>query len=323
LRKIKLTIPKGSLEEDTSTIFQEAFYKITGQERTYRPVISDSEIELKVLRPQEIPIYVARGVFDVGITGYDWIIETNADVVELLDLEYGKVKIVSALPRRIETEVDKFLEQIWTSGKVVRIATEYPNIASKYIASLPSYSKLFGRIKPTVVTPWWTKRGNRYATIYLSFGATEAKPPDDADLIVEVTETGITLEQNNLRIGDTILESSARLIANKSSIQDTWKREKILDLVAMLKGVVEARKRVHIFLNVKDENLHVLLEKLPALKAPTINKLAKEGWVAINTVVTKEELRSLIPIFRKLAQGLVVHEAKQVLPLDEVGDEIG
>jgi ATP phosphoribosyltransferase len=320
--RLKLTLPKGSLEESTIAIFRSAFYELIGHERTYRPIINDEEIEVKILRPQEIPIYVSRGVFDVGITGLDWIVETNANVKQLLDLEYGRVKIVSGIPKSVDRSPDLYLDEFWKDGGVVRISTEYPNIASKYIMSLNSYKRRFDAVPPTVVTPWWVKEGNDKAVIYLSFGATEAKPPEEAELIVEVTETGITLEQNNLKVGDNILKSSARLIANKASLSIAWKREKILNLMAMLKGVVESRKRVHIFLNVRKENLDRLLNELPALKAPTVSSLSKTGWVAINTVIMKKDLAQLMPKLRRLAQGLVVHDARQILSLEEVEDGV-
>ncbi len=320
MKKLKLTLPKGSLEKGTLDIFQGAFYSIAGQERTYRPVISDPAIEVKILRPQEIPMYVAEGVFDVGITGTDWILETGAKVEKLLDLEYGRVRIVSAIPKSANvTSASKYLDGIWKRRGTVRISTEYLNLGSNYLKSLPAYRRRFGGEDPMLVTPWWSKGKNSRALIYLSFGATEAKPPEDADLIVEVTETGTSLEQNNLKPMDTILESSASLISNSRALRDAWKREKVLNLLALLKGVVEARKRVHIFLNTREENLQKLMKELPALKRPTVSPLSEKGWYALNTVVRKDDLQRLIPTLRRLAQGLVVHEPLQVLPLDELG----
>lgn len=319
MNRLKLTLPKGSLEKATYELFGEAFYKISGQERTYRPLINDPEIEVKILRPQEIPIYVASGVHDAGITGVDWIRETGTEVERLLDLEYGRVRIVSAIQKNAKPRtIDSFFDGRWRDGLQVRISTEYLNLASRYLQSLPSYRRRFGSIEPMLITPWWTKGRNARAVVYLSFGATEAKPPEDADAIVDVTETGSSLAQNNLAVADTLMESTAYLITNKSALADPWKREKLYDLMAMLKGVVEARKRVHIFVNVKEEDLDTLLKALPALKRPTVSPLSKKGWYAINTVVAKSELIGLIPTLRKLAQGLVVHEPSQVLPLDEI-----
>jgi len=324
MSKLKLAIPKGSLEKATYEIFHDAFYRISGQERTYRPKINDPDIEVKILRPQEIPVYIAGGVHDVGVTGADWILETGAKVENLLDLEYGRVRVVSAIQKNVKADsLSSFFEERWKNGTTVRISTEYLNIASKYLMALPEYTKRFGRLEPKAVTPWWTKGKNSKAVIYLSFGATEAKPPEDADAIVEVTETGSSLEQNNLKVMDEIMVSSARLITNSQALGDPWKREKIIDLMAGLKGVVEARKKVHIFLNVREKDLQRLLKSLPALKKPTISPLSEKGWFAVNTVVSKSEMLGLLPTLRRVAQGLVVHAPEQVLPLDEINKGSG
>jgi ATP phosphoribosyltransferase len=256
---------------------------------------------------------------DIGITGSDWIKETGAEVEKLQDLEYGRVRIVAAIPKSMPYgSVNSLLEGLWGQGRPVRISTEYLNVAAQYIKSLPEYQRRFGSQEPVIVTPWWRKGENHNATIYLSFGATEAKPPEDADLIIEVTETGTSLEQNELKQIDTILVSTAQLVANKQALADPWKREKIYDVLTLLKGVVDAQKRLHIFVNVKEENLQELLDELPALRTPTVNPLSKKGWYAINTVVEKSQLPQLLPTLRRLAQGLVVHEPQQVLALDEI-----
>jgi ATP phosphoribosyltransferase len=320
-KRLKLTLPKGSLEKATFEIFQRAYYGISGHDRTYRPSFSDPEIELKILRPQEIPIYVSEGMQDVGITGSDWIKETGAQVEQLQDLEYARVLIVAAIPKSMPyASVNSLFEGLWSQSRSVRISTEYLNIASQYVKSIPAYQERFGSQEPLIVTPWWRKGENHQATIYLSFGATEAKPPEDADLIIEVTETGTSLEQNDLKPIDTILESTAQLIANKQALADPWKSEKIYDLLTLLKGVVEARKRLHVFANVKEENLQELLDKLPALRKPTVSSLSKKGWYAINTVVEKDQLLQILPTLRRLAQGLVVHEPQQVLSLEDLNN---
>ena len=319
LKNLKLALPKGSLEKATYDIFQRAFYRISGQDHTYRPLINDTEIELKILRPQEIPVYVAEGMQDAGITGIDWIMETGAYVEQLLNLEYGHVRLVAAIPKNLTySSMNSLLEEFWSQGRPVRISTEYLNLAAQYLKSTPAYKKRFGSQQPLIVTPWWRKGENATATIYLSFGATEAKPPEDADLIIDLMNTGATLEQNNLKPVDTIIESTAYLIANKQALSDSWKREKIYDVLALLKGVVEAQKRLHIFVNVKGENLQKLLDELPALREPTVSPLSEKGWYAINTVVEKAELLKLLPTLRRLAQGLVVHEPRQVLSLGEI-----
>ena len=317
--KIKFAIPKGSLEKATAEFFSKSGFKIGGTERTYRPSINDPQIELKVLRPQEIPVFVSEGLQDIGITGEDWVKENRADVEVLLNLEYGKIRLVIAVPKTCEdVTMGEFMESIWSQGKNFRISTEYLNIASEYLKSTSQYKKRFGAADPTLVTPWWKKGDNPKAKIFLSFGATEAKPPENSDAIMDVTETGTTIEANGLKIIDTVLRSSAVLIANKKAMEDPEKREKIHDILALLKGVVDGSKRIHIFVNVKKANLQKLLTELPALKNPTISPLADENWVSVNTVIEKDCLIELLPKIRKLAQGLVVYEPRQVLALDEI-----
>ncbi len=318
--KIKFAIPKGSLERATAEFFSKSGFKIGGTDRTYRPSINDPQIEMKVLRPQEIPVFVSEGLQDLGITGEDWVKENKADVEILQNLEYGRIKLVIAVPKSVpeKTTVGEFMESIWSQGRNFRISTEYLNIASEYLKNTLQYKMRFGNIDPMIVTPWWKKGDNARAKIFLSFGATEAKPPEDSDCIMDVTETGTTIEANNLRIIETVLRSSAVLIANKKSLEDLEKREKIYDIVALLKGVVDGSKRIHIFVNVKKENLQRLLTELPALKNPTVSPLADEAWVGVNTVIEKDCLIGLLPKIRKLAQGLVVYEPRQVLALDEI-----
>jgi ATP phosphoribosyltransferase len=268
---IKLALPKGSLEKATFAFFERAGYKIRGQDRTYRPKINDSEIEIKILRPQEISQFVAEGDQDLGITGSDWIKETGADIVNLLDLEYGAVNLVMAIPKPVAVRsFPEICKAYWNSSRKLRISTEYLNIASNYLTSLPFYSEFFGKKTPKQITPWWTKGDNDLASVYLSFGATEAKPPEDADAIMDVVETGTTLEQNGLVPIETLLHSTAHLVGSREALEDPQKREKILDIMSMLRGAVEGSKKLHIFVNVHKDNLEKLLKTLPALKNPTI-----------------------------------------------------
>jgi len=320
MNKVKFAIPGGSLAKDTFEILERAGYKILGQERTYRPTINDPKIELKILRPQEIPFFVSEGLQDVGITGQDWISETCADVEILQNLEYGKIKIIIAISKRFDkiNSLSSLMETLWSKGKDVRISTEYLNITTEYVKNNSSYRKRFGKSEPLVVTPWWRRGENPRVSVFLSFGATEAKPPEDADAIVDVTETGATLEQNNLKAIETILESTAVLIANKKSLANPQKKEKIHDILTLLKGVVDGAKKLHIFVNVKKENLPKLLKELPALKKPTIAPLSDKGWYSVNTVIEKDRFLKLLPTIRRLAQGLVVYEPRQVLALDEI-----
>ena len=317
--KVKFAIPAGSLAKSTFEILQRSGYKISGQDRTYRPTINDPQIELKILRPQEIPVFVAEGLQDVGITGEDWIMETGADVEVLQNLEYGKIRLVIAIPKSSSANsISKLMEDVWSKGKNFRVSTEYLNIAADYIRSNKAYQKHFGKSEPLIVTPWWRKGENPRAKIFLSFGATEAKPPENSDCIMDVTETGSTLDANNLKIIENVMQSSAVLIANKAGLIDAQKKEKIYDILTLLKGVVDGSKRIHIFVNVKKANLPKLLNELPALKNPTIAPLADQDWCSVNTIIKKDCLISLLPKIRKLAQGIVVYEPRQVLALDEI-----
>ena len=317
--KIKFAIPAGSLAKATFDILNRSGYKVSGQERTYRPAINDPKIELKILRPQEIPIFVAEGLQDVGITGQDWIKETGADVEVLQNLEYGKIRLVIAIPKNLSANtISELMEAVWSKGKNFRVSTEYLNIAAEYIKSCPAYKKRFGKSEPLIVTPWWRKGENSRAKIFLSFGATEAKPPENSDCIMDVTETGSTLNANNLKIIEDVMRSSAVLIANKDALKDEQKKEKIYDILTLLKGVVDGSKRIHIFVNVKKANLQKLLAELPALRNPTVAPLADENWCSVNTIVERDCLITLLPKIRKLAQGIVVYEPRQVLALDEI-----
>jgi ATP phosphoribosyltransferase len=317
--KVKFAIPAGSLAKATFEILNRSGYKVSGQERTYRPKINDPKIELKILRPQEIPVFVGEGLQDVGITGQDWIKETGADVEVLQNLEYGKIRLVIAIPKSLSTNsISELMEDVWSKDKNFRISTEYLNIASEYIKSRPAYKKRFGKSEPLIVTPWWRKGENPRAKVFLSFGATEAKPPENSDCIMDVTETGSTLDANNLKIIEDVMRSSAVLIANKDAMADQQKKEKIFDILTLLKGVVDGSKRIHIFVNVKKANLQKLLSELPALRNPTVAPLADENWCSVNTIVEKDCLITLLPKIRKLAQGIVVYEPRQVLALDEI-----
>ena len=323
MAKVKLVIPKGSLEKGTYAMLERAGYIVYEQERTYRPGINDPKIELKILRPQEIPTQVAEGLHDIGVTGDDWSKETGADVKILLNMEYGRVKMVLAVPNSW-TKVDSLsdiLETFLKKDKNVRISTEYLNTTARYVKSNETYRRVFGDADPLIVTPWWRKGSNPKVSIFLSFGATEAKPPENADAIVDIIETGTTLEQNELKPIETICASEAILIANKESLKNPEKKEKIYDVLTLLKGVVDGKKRLHIFVNVEEKNLNPLIRSLPALKGPTISPLSSKGWYSVNTVIERKDFLELLPTIRKFAQGLVVYEPRQVLSLDEINGE--
>ncbi|MEM3136742.1 MAG: ATP phosphoribosyltransferase [Candidatus Nitrosotenuis sp.] len=319
MTKVKFAIPKGSLEEAVFGLLEKAWTKVQRKSRTYRVTLDDPDIAVKMLRPQEIPTFVSDGIYDVGITGRDWIAETKSDVEALLDLEIGKIKLVVAIPDNYKYKsLDEMIMGYSKQKKILRISSEYLTTASKYIKQLKSYKKLYGTKDPQIVTPWLRIGANKNVQIHLSFGATEAKPPDAVDAIMDVTETGTTLGQNQLKIVDIVMESSAHLIANKNSLRDKSKREKIFDILTVIRGAVQGRKYLHIYLNVEEKNMQKLLSSLPSLKRPTISPLSVKGWYGVNTVVPKSEFHKMIPKLRKIAQGLVVHEPRQILELEEI-----
>jgi ATP phosphoribosyltransferase len=274
---------------------------------------------VKMLRPQEIPTLVSEGLYDVGITGNDWVGETKSDVESILDLEYGKIRLVIAFPDKYSYKnLDAMIADYGKKKKTLRISSEYLTTASTFIKGLKSYQKYYGKKDPLIVTPWMRLGTNKDVQIHLSFGATEAKPPEDVDAIMDVTETGTTLKQNKLKIVDEVLTSTAHLIVNKKSLKDPKKREKIFDIVTLMRGAVNGKKYLHIYLNVEEKNLKKLLSQMPSLKRPTISPLSEDGWFGVNTVIKKEEFHKLIPKLRKIAQGLVVHEPRQILELEEI-----
>jgi len=316
---VRFAVPKGSIEEATFKVLEKSWTRVIRRERTYRVMLDDPQISVKMIRPQEIPNLVLEGLYDVGITGRDWVKETNSDVKILLDLEFGRIKLVIAIPDSYNFKsLDDMIISYAKKKKTLRISSEYLTTASKFIMQCKSYKKLYGSKQPMIVTPWLRLGSNKNVQIFLSFGATEAKQPEDVDAIMDVTETGTTLTQNQLKIIDTVMESTAVLIANKESLKDKSKREKIFDIVTMLRGAVEGRKHLHLFLNVREENLKKLLNDLPSLKRPTFRPLSEKVLYAINTLIPKLEFHKLVPKLRKIAQGLVVHEPKQILALEEI-----
>lgn len=249
----------------------------------------------------------------------DWVLEHGLEerIKILLEMGIGRVRLVLAVPKGLGVEsAEDLVESFASEERILRISTEYLNTSSRYIMGRRSYSRHYGSSRPLVITPWGRWGENRMVQIILSFGATEAKPPEEADAIIDVSETGTTLESNGLEAVDVVLESQAVLIASPEALRDPVKREKTADILAIMRGVVSARGRYHIFMNVERRNLEELLKSLPALKSPTISPLADPNWVAINTVIGKEELVKLMPVLRRLAQGLVVYEPRLVIPLE-------
>jgi ATP phosphoribosyltransferase len=267
--KLKLGIPKGSLQDATVDIFKEAGYDIRVKERNYYPTIDDDEISCMLIRAQEMARYVEGGELDCGLTGLDWIRENRADVVELAELVYAKssyssIKWVLAVKEDSPYQSVKDLE-----GKT--IATEVVNLAKDYL-----------------------KLHNVNANVEFSWGATEVKVPDLADAIIEITETGSSLRANNLKIIDVVLETSTRFIANKNSYQDPKKRKKMENILMMLKSVIDAVPKICIMMNVPSDKLDYILEIIPS-QNPTISHLAKGDWIDIMAVVDKKVMRDILP----------------------------
>ena len=287
--KLKIGLPKGSLQETTFRLFKNAGYNIKLLERSYVPSIDDPEIEGLVIRAQEMARYVEDGILDMGITGWDWVLEQNAEVVELTRLKYGKVgfrgvKWVVAVPA--DSKI-KRIEDL--HGK--KIATELVSFTKRYLK----------------------KRGID-AQIEFSWGATEVKPPLLADAIVEVTETGASLKANNLRIIDTILESETVLIANKKAWKDPWKKRKMENIVILLKGALVAEEKVGLKMNVPTKKLKEVTGILPSLHTPTVSSLSDKDWVAIEVILDEKVVRDIIPDLKRAgAQGIVEYPLNKVI----------
>ncbi len=286
---LTLGIPAGSLQEATAQLFAKAGYQIRFRSRSYYPSIDDAEIECILIRAQEMARYVQDGVMDAGLTGHDWIVENGAQVVEVAELVFSKVsrkpvRWVLAVP-----EDSPIREPADLAGK--HIATEGVNLTRDYL-----------------------KRHNVEAHVEFSWGATEVKPPRLADAIVEVTETGSSLRANNLRVVDTILVSTPRLIANQTSWEDPWKREKIENIALMLRGAMAAEGKVGMMMNVPKDSLDAVLNILPALQQPTISSLSDEGWTAVNTIIDETVVRDIVPRVRAAgAVGIVEYPLNKII----------
>ncbi len=268
--KLKLGIPKGSLQDATIALFGRAGWNIYASGRSYFPSIDDAEIECMLVRAQEMARYVEHGALDAGLTGNDWVLENQSDVERVTSLTYSKqsrtpVRWVLAVP-----EDSPFQKPEDLAGKT--IATELVEFTKRYFAE---------RKIPV--------------TVEFSWGATEVKPPMLCDAIVEVTETGSSLRANRLRIIETLMESETQLIANKKAWSDPWKRSKIETLALMLKGAMAAQNQVGLMLNVEKKNLDSILNVLPALNSPTVSHLRDENWVAVNTILEQSVVRDVIP----------------------------
>ena len=286
---LKLGIPKGSLEEATVKLFARAGYNIKIKSRSYFPSIDDDEIECMLIRAQEIARYVADGVLDAGLTGKDWIMENRADVDEIAPLVYSKVSArpvrwVLAVPNGSSIQTVKDLQ-----GK--RIATEVINLTTD-----------------------WLKSHGVTANVEFSWGATEVKAPKLVDAIVEVTETGSSLKANNLRIVDTLMESTTRFIMNKAANQDAWKRNKVDRLVMMLQGAMAANGKVGLMLNAPKDKLDEIIKIFPSGKKPTVSELSDPKWVAINVILEEKLVRVYVPDLKKVgAEDIVEYPLNKII----------
>jgi ATP phosphoribosyltransferase len=288
-KAIKLALPKGSLQESTFEMMARAGYNVKVGSRSYVPSVDDPEIQARLIRAQEISRYVDHGVIDAGLTGYDWILENESDVIEVANLVYAKqglrpVRWVLAVPNDSSIKTVKDLQ-----GK--RIATEAVNLTRNFL-----------------------KKNGVTAEVEFSWGATEVKAPELVDAICELTETGSSLRANNLRIVEVILESTTRLIANKKSWEDPWKRNKIETIALLLRGALAAEEKVGLKMNAPQDKLESILKALPALKNPTISQLSTKGWIAIETVVDEKVVREIIPALKTAgAEGIIEYPLNKVI----------
>jgi ATP phosphoribosyltransferase len=286
---LKLGIPAGSLQEATAELFRRAGYKIAFSARSYYPTINDEEIECLLIRAQEMARYVQDGVLDAGLTGYDWIMETGADVFEVAELVFSKVsrrpvRWVLCVPQDSPVKTVKDLQGM-------RIATEAVGLTTRYL-----------------------QQHGVTAKVEFSWGATEVKPPKLADAIVEVTETGSSIKANNLRIVDEVLQSTTRFIANHTAIADPWKKQKIDDIVLMLRGAMAAEGRVGLMMNVEQKDLTKILSLLPALQNPTVSELSDKRWAAVNTILDESIVRHLLPRLSAAgARGIVEYPLSKII----------
>ena len=288
-KKLKFGLPKGSLQDATIEKMAKAGFNISISSRSYIPTVDDDEMEIRLIRAQEISRYVEHGYLDCGITGHDWVVENGSKVHEVGEFLFSKAtrrpaRWVLAVPENSPIKSVKDL-----NGK--RIATEVVNLTKKYL-----------------------KKNGVKAEVEFSWGATEVKAHELVDAIVEVTETGSSLRANNLRIVDELLVSTPRLIANLDSWRDSWKRKKIETLALLLKGALEAEAKVGLKMNIAEKNLAKLLSELPALRNPTISSLSLKGWVAVETIIDEHIVRELIPQLKAAgAEGIIEYPLNKVV----------
>jgi len=289
MKKLRFGIPKGSLQESTIDMMKKAGYRVYVRSRSYYPTVDDEELSVRLIRPQDMSRYVEKEIIDAGLTGQDWVEEAGSDVKCIEKLVYAKQKLtkvrwVFAVPAASPINSVEDLQ-----GK--RISTELVNVTRRYL-----------------------EKKNVQAEVEFSHGATEAKAPDLVDAIVELTETGSSLKANNLRIIDTVIESATVFIANHNSWEDPWKREKIENLAILFQGAIIARDKVGLKMNISNEGLSVLLQKLPALRKPTISPLAENDGYAVETILDESVVRNIIPELKRIgAEGIIEYPLNKVM----------
>ena len=288
-QRLRIGLPSGSLQEATLELFAKAGFWISPAKRSYKPNVDDPELEVRLLRAQEISRYVERGFLDCGITGKDWIAENDSEVLVIADLVYSKASSTPARWVLVVPEHAPYRSVADLEGK--RIATEAVGLTKRFLAA----------------------RGVS-ATVEFSWGATEVKVPELVDAIVEITETGASLQANNLRIIETVVESFPQLIGNISAMKDNWKRSKVERLRVLLEGALNARNKVGLKMNLEASKLPELISRLPALRNPTVSSLSQSGWVAIETVIDEKVVRELIPELKELgAEGIIEYPLNKVV----------
>ena len=286
---LKLGIPAGSLQEATAELFKKAGYSITFSSRSYYPSIDDDEIECLLIRAQEMARYVQQGVLDAGITGHDWVQETQADVHEVCELRFSKV---SRRPVRwvLAVPEESGIQQV-TDLEGKRIATEAVGL-----------------------TKAWLAKHGVTAQVEFSWGATEVKPPRLADAIVEVTETGSSLRANNLRIVAEVLESTTRMIANRNAWAEVWKRQKLENIALMLQSCLAAEGKVGLMMNVRRDSLQKVIDMLPSMQSPTVSQLSDPDWLDVSTIIEEKVVRSIVPQLKEIgATGIVEFPISKII----------
>ncbi len=283
MNKLRMVIPKGRIYSNVIDLLNDSVFGVETATRVYIPRVDDHEIEAKIMKPQNIPKLVELGSHEVGFTGRDWVLETQADVEEIIDLKFDNVKIVAA--------IHSSLLDVNLKNKKIIVASEYEKIASNFL-----------------------KQQNYNFVLIRTYGATEVFPPEDADMIIDNTSTGRTLREHNLHIIHTVLESSTCFIANKQALEDPWKRQKIEEMKMLFQAVLDARNRVMLEMNVAKEKFEEIIKILPCMRSPTVSPLYAEQGYAVKVAVKKNEVVKLIPLLKKYgATDILEYEFRKVV----------